>query len=227
MLTFSIYHYPGDWKNLFKDTFHTFFKEIVTITTQLYILVCRCQDEEDADVLWKQPRCRYQLAYLHLRWHSSGAGRAGITNCVGHVSDGVTLGWTILRQLIRQVYPVFSPSCMAEDSPSDCRFQVGHDRGSPCLQLASSSSAPSAPLRHVLQHDQTSGAFFARAVPVVVAIRRHFTHQRCWGFSKPRLSKLIASELSVDLIIRKGLKWCSSRLRCAAPSLSAAAFWPE
>ncbi len=33
---------------------------------------------------------------------------------------------------------------MAEDSRSGDRFQIGLDRGSPCLQLASRSSAPRA-----------------------------------------------------------------------------------
>ncbi len=36
----------------------------------------------------------------------------------------------------------FSPSCVAEDSRSGGRFQVGLDRGNSYLQLASSSSAP-------------------------------------------------------------------------------------
>ncbi len=38
----------------------------------------------------------------------------------------------------------FHPSCVAEDSRSGDRFQVGLERGSPCLRLASSSSAPRA-----------------------------------------------------------------------------------
>ncbi len=44
--------------------------------------------------------------------------------------------------LTRHFYQVLSPSCEAEDSRSKDRFQVGLDCGRPCLQLASSSSAP-------------------------------------------------------------------------------------
>ncbi len=46
--------------------------------------------------------------------------------------------------LTRHFHRVLSPSCVAEDSWSGNRFQVSLDRGSPCLQLASSSSAPRA-----------------------------------------------------------------------------------
>ncbi len=82
--------------------------------------------------------------YLYLRRHSLGAGWAGITNCVDHISDGGTPGSAVLRQLTRHFHPVLSPSRMAEDSRSGDRVQVGLDRGSPWLQLASSSSAPRA-----------------------------------------------------------------------------------
>ncbi len=47
-------------------------------------------------------------------------------------------------ELTRHFHPVLSPSCVAEDSRSGGRFQVGLNLGSPCLQLASSSSAPRA-----------------------------------------------------------------------------------
>ncbi len=50
-----------------------------------------------------------------------------------------TPGSTVLCELTRGFHPVLSPSCVAEDW-----FQVGLDRGCPCLQLASSSSAPRA-----------------------------------------------------------------------------------
>ncbi len=85
---------------------------------------------------------RWGGAYLYLRRHSPGAGWAGITNRVDHVSDGSTPGSVVLCELTRHFHPVLSPSCVAEDSRSGHRFQVGLDRGSPCLQLASSSSAP-------------------------------------------------------------------------------------
>ncbi len=42
-------------------------------------------------------------------------------------------------ELTRHFHPVLSPSCVAGE-----RFQVGLDRGYPCLQPASSSSAPRA-----------------------------------------------------------------------------------
>ncbi len=71
-------------------------------------------------------------------------GWAGITNCVDHVSYGGTPGSTVLCELTRHFHAVLSPLCVAEDSRSGDRFQVGLDRGSPCLQLASSSSAPRA-----------------------------------------------------------------------------------
>ncbi len=85
-----------------------------------------------------------EQTYLYLRRHSPGAGWAGITNCVDHISDGGIPGSAVLRQLIRHFHPVLSPSCVAKDSRSGDRFQVGLDRASPCLQLASSSSAPRA-----------------------------------------------------------------------------------
>ncbi len=44
----------------------------------------------------------YQCTYLYLRRHSPGAGWAGITNCVDHISDGGTPGSAVLRQLTRQ-----------------------------------------------------------------------------------------------------------------------------
>ncbi len=88
--------------------------------------------------------CGRDLSYLYLRRHSPGAGSAGITNCVDHTSDGGTPGSAVLHQLTRHFHPVLSPSCVAEDSQPGEGFQVGLDRGSPCLQLASSSSAPRA-----------------------------------------------------------------------------------
>ncbi len=85
---------------------------------------------------------------------------------------------TVLCELTRDFHPALSPSCGAEDPWSGEWFQVGLDRGCPRLQLVSSSSAPRARqcgeekvldhshLRAVLQHGQTSEAFFARAVSV-------------------------------------------------------------
>ncbi len=80
------------------------------------------------------------LSYSYLCRHSPRAGYADITNCVDHVPDKGTPGLTVTRDL----RPVLSPSCGAEDSRSRDRFQVGLDRGCPRLQLASSSSAPCA-----------------------------------------------------------------------------------
>ncbi len=61
------------------------------------------------------------------------------------------LGWPrrVLRhsrldELTRDFHSVLSPSCAAEDSRSGEGFQACLDRGSPCLQLVSSSSAPRA-----------------------------------------------------------------------------------
>ncbi len=48
----------------------------------------------------------------------------------------------VLLELTRHFHPVHSPSCVAEDSRSGNQFQVGVDRGDPCLQLASRSSVP-------------------------------------------------------------------------------------
>ncbi len=84
------------------------------------------------------------LLLLYLRRHSPGAGWAGITNRVDHVSDGSTPGSAVLCELTRHVHPILSQSCVAEDSRSGDRFQDGLDRGNPCLQLASRSSAPHA-----------------------------------------------------------------------------------
>ncbi len=50
----------------------------------------------------------------------------------------------VLCELTRHFHPVLSPSWVAEGSRSGDRFQDGLDRGCPCLQLASSSSAPRA-----------------------------------------------------------------------------------
>ncbi len=63
---------------------------------------------------------------------------AGITNWVDHVSDGSTPGSAVLCELTRRFHPVLSPSWSGD------RFQVGLERGCPCLQLATSSSAPRA-----------------------------------------------------------------------------------
>ncbi len=82
--------------------------------------------------------------YLYLCQHSPGAGWAGITSGVDHVSDGSTPGSAVLCKLTKHVHPVLSPSCVTEHSRSGDRFQVGLDRGCPRLQLASSSSAPRA-----------------------------------------------------------------------------------
>ncbi len=84
------------------------------------------------------------IRYLYFCRHSPGMGWAGITNCVDHVSGGGTPSSTVLRELTRHFHPVLSPSCVAENSRPGDRFQVGLDRGSPCLQLASSSSVPRA-----------------------------------------------------------------------------------
>ncbi len=92
----------------------------------------------------KSTPAKYTCTYLYLRGHSPVAGWAGITNRVDHVSDGSTLGTAVLRELTRHFHPVLSPSCVAEDSRFGGRFQVSLDRGSPCLQLASRSSAPRA-----------------------------------------------------------------------------------
>ncbi len=52
---------------------------------------------------------------------SSGAG---ITNCVDRTSDEGIPGSTVLWEHTRYFHPVFSPSCVAEDSGSLERFQV-------------------------------------------------------------------------------------------------------
>ncbi len=90
--------------------------------------------------------CKFfrEFPYLYLRRHSPWAGWAGITNCVDHVSDGGTPGSTVLCEFTRDFHPVLSLSCVAEDTRYGERFQVSLDRGCPCLQLASSSSAPRA-----------------------------------------------------------------------------------
>ncbi len=62
-----------------------------------------------------------------------------VTNRVDHVSDGSTPGSVVLYELTRHFHPILS--CVAEDSRSGDRFQVGLDRGCPRLQLASSSIA--------------------------------------------------------------------------------------
>ncbi len=49
-----------------------------------------------------------------------------------------------LRELTRDFHPVLPPSCVAEDSRSGERFQVGLDRVCPCPQLVSRSSTPRA-----------------------------------------------------------------------------------
>ncbi len=61
-----------------------------------------------------------------------------MNNCVDHMSDGGTPGSVVLRRLTRHFHPV------AEYSRSGYRFQVDLDHGNPCLQPASSSSAPRA-----------------------------------------------------------------------------------
>ncbi len=81
--------------------------------------------------------------YLYLRRHSPGAGWAGITNCVDHVSDGGTPGSAILRQLTRDLHPVLSPSCVAEDSRSGERFRLA------LIVVAHVFNWPPARLRHV------------------------------------------------------------------------------
>ncbi len=86
----------------------------------------------------------WPLTYLYLRRHSPGAGWAGKTNCVDHVSDGGTPGSTVLRELTRHFHPVLSLSCVTEDSRSGERFQIGLNSDCPRLQLASSSFAPRA-----------------------------------------------------------------------------------
>ncbi len=75
---------------------------------------------------------------------SQEAGWARITNHIDHVSDGRTPGSVVLCELTRHFHSVLSPSCVAEGWRSGEQFQVGLDRGCPCLQLASSSSAPRA-----------------------------------------------------------------------------------
>ncbi len=71
-----------------------------------------------------------------------GAGWAGITNAVDHLSNGSNPGSAVLCELTKFFQPVLSPSCVAEDSRSGDRFQVGLGRSSPCLQLAFRLSAP-------------------------------------------------------------------------------------
>ncbi len=85
-------------------------------------------------LLWAIPFRWSLLTYLYLRRHSPGAGWAGITNRVDHVSNGSIPGSAVLCELTRHFHPVLSPSCVAEDSRSGNRFQVGLDRGSPCLR---------------------------------------------------------------------------------------------
>ncbi len=58
--------------------------------------------------------------------------------------DGGTPASTVLCELTRNFQIVLSSSCMAEAPRSGEWFQVVLDRGCPCLQLASSSSAPCA-----------------------------------------------------------------------------------
>ncbi len=79
------------------------------------------------------------LTSLYLRWHSPEAGCVSITNCVDDVSHGGTPGSAVRRQLTRHVHPAISPSCVAEDSRSGCRLQIGLDR----------TGWPRARLRHV------------------------------------------------------------------------------
>ncbi len=111
-----------------------------------------------------------------LRRHSPGAGRAGITNCVDHVSDGDTPGSAVLCELTRHFHPVLSPSCVAEDWRLEKRSQVGLDRGCPCLQLASSPSAPRARWcgKEKVLDQLTFGTFCSMAKPAEPSL-----HEQC------------------------------------------------
>ncbi len=96
--------------------------------------------------MWSWFLWLFGWAYLcgYLCWHSTGAGWAGITNWVDHVSDGGSPGSTVLCELTRDFHPVLSPSGVAEDLLFGEGFQVCLDRGCPHLQQAPSSPAPRA-----------------------------------------------------------------------------------
>ncbi len=90
-----------------------------------------------------QPRHSELLIYWFMDWdHLLTYTCAGITNWVDHGSDGGTPGSAVLYEPIRDFHPALTLSFVAKDSRSGDRFQVGLDRGCPCLQLGSNSSAP-------------------------------------------------------------------------------------
>ncbi len=95
---------------------------------------------KDAARAFTKQRMKPHGEYFPL--HSPGAGWAGITNWVDHVSDEGTPGSTVLCELTRHFHPVLSTSWAAEDSRSGEGLQVCLDCGCPCLQSASSSPAP-------------------------------------------------------------------------------------
>ncbi len=81
--------------------------------------------------------------YLYLWQHSPEVGWAGITNRVDHITDGGTPGLRVLCEFTRDVHPVLSPSCVAEDSRSGERFQVFLQCRGPRLQFELSSCVKS------------------------------------------------------------------------------------
>ncbi len=99
----------------------------------------------------------------------------------------LTTSLTILRHLTRHLYPVLSPSCVAEDSRSEDRFQVGLDRGSPCLQLASSSSAPRARRcgKEKVLDKLTFGTSCGMSKPAEPSL-----HEQCWYACKAEAAPL-------------------------------------
>ncbi len=98
---------------------------------------------------------------------------------VGHVADGGTPGSTVLCELAWDIQPILSPSCVAEESRSEERFQVCLDRGSPCLRLASSSSAPRSRWcgKEEVLDQLTFGTFCSMAKPVEPSLQEQSVHK--------------------------------------------------
>ncbi len=83
-------------------------------------------------------------------------------------------GSAVLCEVTRHFHPVLSPSCAAKDSRCGERLKVGLDHGSPCLQLASSLSAPRA--RRCGKEKVTFGASCSITKPAEPSLHEHCRH---------------------------------------------------
>ncbi len=94
------------------------------------------------------------------------ASRAGITNRVDHARHGRR------HSRLTILSAVLSPSGVAEDTWSGERFQVGHDRGFPRARRCGQKEVlDQFTVGTSCSLTKTSGALFARAVPVYVSGR--------------------------------------------------------